>query len=53
MIANWGGRTNYPVESADIAIIEELYNSGYEYIVDGENYQEYKAFEYQSGTHYG
>ena len=37
---------NYSTYSGDIAVIEDLYKSGYEAVIDAENFQDFKTYEY-------
>lgn len=39
---NW----NYSTYEEDIEVVKQLYQSGYENVIDAENFQDFKAFEY-------
>ena len=41
-----GGNVNYSTYKSDLAVISDLYNSGYSSQIDPENFVDFKAFEY-------
>lgn len=41
-----GGNVNYSTYESDLAVISDLYNSGYSSQIDPENFVDFKAFEY-------
>lgn len=45
-IQTFFGGTNYEVFDGDLEVLDELYSSNYESVIDAENFQNFKAFEY-------
>ena len=42
----FGEDWNYSTFEEDLSVIKDLYDSGYESVIDAENFQDFKAFEY-------